>query len=246
MVKCRHEGYVSSMFFRDNDSREVSMQDIAFPDQGIIQLLNSIYPVSRETILRLSLFEANLRQWQVKTNLVAPSTIDAFWSRHVADSLQLLAIAPETRHWTDIGSGGGFPGLVLAILMQQVEAQLETETSVRLVESIQKKCAFLRRVGITTGVKVEVHNLRIESASKQLIAAEVITARALAALPKLLELTDKTIAGKRRALFHKGREYRSELEDCHGKWNFDLVVHQSRVDAESVILEFSNVEKLKS
>ncbi|MGB7285958.1 MAG: 16S rRNA (guanine(527)-N(7))-methyltransferase RsmG [Salaquimonas sp.] len=205
--------------------------------------LNKIYPVSRETIDRLERYFELLKQWQSKTNLVAPSTLDQFWSRHVADSLQLLTIAPKGRHWTDIGSGGGFPGLVLAIVMAQVAKETDEPTSVRLVESIQKKCAFLRRVGVETGIPVEVQAQRIESATKQIEAGEIITARALASLPKLLDLTGMYLTGSRRALFHKGREYLSELEDSRGMWKFDLLVHESKIVSDSVVLEISNVER---
>lgn len=205
-------------------------------------LLKRIYPVSRETIERLEIYETLLRQWQAKTNLVAPSTLDQFWNRHVADSLQVLEIAGQMRHWTDIGSGGGFPGLVIAIVMQQIADEEKTDTSVRLVESIRKKCSFLRRVAHETGISADIHSVRIESATKQLQTCEVITARALASMPKLLELTHPHVQGDRKALFHKGRDYRKELEDCDGQWNFDLVVHKSKVDDMSVILEVTNVQ----
>jgi 16S rRNA (guanine527-N7)-methyltransferase len=214
---------------------------VTYPAQPIVDMLQRIYPVSRETIDRLVQYEKLLRQWQAKTNLVAPSTLEDFWTRHIADSLQILAISPKTHHWTDIGSGGGLPGIVIAILMKQVTDMERVQTSVHLVESIQKKCAFLRRVSIETGIDPEIHSIRIESATKQLEACEVVTARALASLPKLLELTECTIQGERKALFHKGRDYLREIEDCDGQWNFDLVVHKSKVDDASVILELSNV-----
>ncbi len=213
-------------------------------DSEIRDLLKSIYPVSRETIERLQVFHKLLKQWQSKTNLVAPSTLDQFWHRHIADSLQILAIAPNARHWTDIGSGGGFPGLVIAIVMQQIAEEEGSVTSVRLIESIQKKCSFLRRVGVEAKVDVDVQAIRIESASKQLDDCEVITARALTSLGNLLDLTGTHITGEKIALFHKGRDYLSEIEDCRGKWNFDLVVHTSKIDADSVVLEISNVERL--
>ena len=215
---------------------------MTYPSLSIVEMLRRIYPVSRETIDRLVQYEKLLRHWQSKTNLVAPSTLDQFWTRHVADSLQVLAISPEARHWTDIGSGGGFPGIVIAIVMKQIGDQEDTKTSVHLVESIQKKCSFLRRAAYETGVEAEIHAERIESATKQLEACEVISVRALAALPKLLELTFPHITGDRRALFHKGRDYLREIEDCDSQWKFDLVVHNSKVDDTSVILEISNVQ----
>ena len=203
--------------------------------------LSEIYPVSRETIQLLAVYERLLRQWQAKTNLVAPSTLDQFWSRHIADSLQLLSLSPQTRFWCDIGSGGGLPGLVLAIVMTQRMKEDGQPANVHLVESIQKKCAFLRRVAVETGAQAQIHPIRIESSAKQLSGCEVITARALASLITLLSMTGEYLVNGRRALFHKGREYHKELEECHGQWNFDLIVHPSKVDRESVILEISNV-----
>lgn len=187
------------------------------------------------------MYEGLLRQWQAKTNLVAPSTLDQFWSRHVADSLQLVALSPRTRFWCDIGSGGGLPGLVLAIVMKQLTETDGQPANVHLVESIQKKCAFLRRVAVETGSPARIHPMRIESAAKQLSDCDIITARALASLNTLLSMTGEYLVNGRRALFHKGREYRKELEECHGQWNFDLIVHPGKVDKESVILEISNV-----
>ena len=203
--------------------------------------LNAIFPVSRQTIQLLAVYEGLLRQWQAKTNLVAPSTLDQFWSRHIADSLQLLALSPQTRFWCDIGSGGGLPGLVLAIVMKQMIETDGEPVNVHLVESTQKKCAFLRRVTVETGVPAQIHAVRIESAAKQLSDCDVITARALAPLKMLLSMTGEYLVDGRRALFHKGREYRKELEECRGQWNFDLIVHPGKVDKESVILEISNV-----
>ena len=116
------------------------------PSRAEIDLLNSIYPVSRETISRLERYNAILRQWQAKTNLVAPSTLDEFWSRHVADSLQIVARKSDARRWTDIGSGGGFPGLVIAIVLGTEKPGSDLEIS--LVESIRKKCAFLSQVAL--------------------------------------------------------------------------------------------------
>lgn len=211
------------------------------PSRDQIALLNTITPVSRETIQRFVTFNKLLRSWQSKTNLVSNSTLDAFWERHVADSLQVFALATSSLNWIDLGSGGGFPGLIIAMLVDQTYP--DKSGHVALVESIGKKCAFLRRVSIETGTPVTIHQARIESVSEQISQADVITARALAPISKLLDLVgDQLIPGK-RALFHKGREYRQELEDCRGKWRFDLVVHPSRIDGDSVILEISSAER---
>ena len=212
------------------------------PSRAEIDLLNSIYPVSRETISRLERYNAILRQWQAKTNLVAHSTLEEFWYRHVADSLQIVALKSDARRWADIGSGGGFPGLVMAIVLGTEKPGSDLEIS--LVESIRKKCAFLSQVALQTGIRVNVHPKRIEDATDELKGAEVITARALASLEKLLELTGDQISGDRVALFHKGRDYRAELEECRGKWDFDLLVHESVLGADSVVLEIANARRL--
>jgi 16S rRNA (guanine527-N7)-methyltransferase len=208
------------------------------------ELLKSIYPVSRETIERLEIYFELLKRWQVKTNLVAPSTLEGFWKRHVADSLQLPALDRVNRNWTDLGSGGGFPGMVIAIAMEQKIEEEGGTSSVCLIESNGKKCSFLRQVANQCGIRPEIVNERIESASKQLFQADIITARALAPLSSLLSMTEGAISGARRAMFHKGRGYEEELKDCHGTWQFDLIVHPGMVDGESVVLEISNAVRV--
>ena len=209
------------------------------PSRRELDILKSIYPVEEVAIERLASYHKLLVQWQSKTNLIAPSTLAEFWTRHVADSLQIYALKSETLQWADIGSGGGFPGLVIGILLADKD-----DAKISLIESIQKKCAFLRRVTTQTKAKAEILPQRIESASKQLLAADIITARALASLEKLFELTEGAIDGNCTALFHKGRDFNREIEECRGKWKFDLVIHKSKIDAESVVLEICNVGKI--
>ena len=227
------------------------------PSEAEIELIQSLTPVSRETIARLTIYHALLHRWQSKTNLVAQASLAGYWERHVADSLQVLPIACGTSgsipsHWVDIGSGGGFPGMVLAIVLAE-KAELEDRASLVMVESIQKKCAFLRRVLAETeisdaGLSATVACIRIESAAEHFQSADIITARALASLNKLLELTGKYLGStcevKKRALFHKGRDHQREIEESRGIWDFDLIVHPSRINPESVILEISNVSRL--
>ena len=214
----------------------------AGPDPETLALLQRIYPVSRETIRALEAYRHLLERWQKRTNLVAPSTLQEFWTRHVADSLQILEIAPGVREWTDLGSGGGFPGMVVAIVLGQQHGT----GMVRLVESNAKKCSFLRQVARITGARAEIHQIRIESATKQLRAAEAITARALAPLENLLGLVEGHLTGERFGLFHKGRENQQEIQQCRGGWSFDLVVHPSRIGEESVILEVRNAVRNKN
>jgi len=192
--------------------------------------------VSRETRKRLDDFAALYEKWSPRINLTAPSTQSDFWRRHVGDSAQLIELAPEARHWIDLGSGGGFPGMVVAILLQDM-----ARARIELVESNRKKTAFLQAVKAQCAPSAIIHPVRIEDVVGRIGAPEIVTARALAPLPKLLDMTAPWLQQGSRALFHKGRGYASEIEDSHAKWQFDLVRHESLIDAESVILDITNL-----
>lgn len=129
----------------------------------ILSELSRIYPVSRETFLRFKILVERVEEWQKKTNLIAQSTLNDIWNRHIADSLQCLSIKPDARSWVDIGSGGGFPGLVIAAVMAEHE-----NSSVDLVESIQKKCSFLRQVNRQMAATAKIHCDRIENVSQSI------------------------------------------------------------------------------
>ena len=147
-------------------------------------------PVSRETEARLDRFVALLLQWQSTTNLIAPSTLTTIWSRHIADSLQLLDIAPSAQRWIDLGSGGGFPGIVLACALAD-----RPDLFVRLVERNAKKAAFLREALRVTAAPGTVHLSEIENfVDSNPAAADYITARALAPLNVLLALSGPLIS----------------------------------------------------
>lgn len=213
---------------------------MAGPSAAEAELLAAIFPVSRETVERLQTYRRLLEEWQKKTNLVAPNTVAQFWSRHVADSLQVKSVAPDARRFADLGSGGGFPGMVLAIANA---GMLGAEH--HLIESLAKKCAFLRAVARETGVPVQIHNERIESAAERIALREpppeIVTARALAPLPRLLGLAAPLLHSGATGLFHKGREFVREIEECRGLWRFDLIVHESRIEAGSALLEIRNL-----
>ena len=196
--------------------------------------------VSRETFERIVFFEAEFRRWAARINLAAPSTLEALWSRHILDSAQLLPLAPETKLWLDLGSGGGFPGAVLAILLAEREGG-----RIDLVESSNKKAAFLKSVLGSLGAPATVHVCRIEDAHTRTGMPEIVTARALAPLPKLLELAEPWLAGGATGLFHKGREYAAETAESRDGWRFDLIEHRSRIDPSSRILELSNVARAR-
>jgi 16S rRNA (guanine527-N7)-methyltransferase len=192
--------------------------------------------VSRETEARLTAFETEFLKWAARINLVAPSTLKDIRQRHIADSAQILDLAPDAKKIVDLGSGGGFPGLVLAVLLAETP-----DAHVHLVESNGKKSAFLRHVIRTLSLSATVHNHRIEDVISGLPMPDIVTARALAPLPLLLRLALPKMSKNVPAFFHKGRDHAQEIAAARGAFNFDLLMHQSRVDDDSVILEIRNV-----
>ena len=224
------------------------------------------FPVSRETLARLTAYERLLRRWQRAVNLVAPSTLDVIWHRHFADSAQLLPLAPSARTWVDLGSGAGFPGLVVAILLagtprvlaqgpfaepqNRNEPQSKTMGLPRmtLIESNARKCAFLREVvretQIAASLSVDILSTRIETAATQasLRQPDVISARALAPLDKLLGLAALLSAPSTVGSFLKGREVAAELEVAKKAWNFNAELVPSRTERDGRIVVVRNLE----
>ncbi len=208
--------------------------------------LDSILPVSRETKWRLEMYVQCLLRWQGKTNLIANGSIEGIWMRHIADSLQCVAIAckdnKQINNWLDLGSGGGLPGLVAAIVLENVSTECR-QCKVHMVESIAKKCAFLRQTNRECRGCGIVYNERIENMGSNVGVPDVISARALAPLSQLLAWMHPFAGKNARLILHKGREYRRELEECRGLWHFNLIEHQSRIEKDSVILEISDLKK---
>ena len=193
--------------------------------------------VSRETCAGLATLAAELRRWQAIKNLVGPRTLDEVWTRHIADSLQLLALAGTARTWLDLGSGAGFPGLVIAV------AGRERGVTVHLVESNARKCAFLRHVARLTGAAAEVHEGRIERVVPGFFGrTDVVTARALAAMTDLLAWTDPLLKTGTVGLFPKGRDAGSELTEAEKTWRFDAEILPSRTDSQAQILRITHLE----
>jgi 16S rRNA (guanine527-N7)-methyltransferase len=192
--------------------------------------------VSRETQGRLEHFAALFLKWSRSINLVAPSTVKDLWDRHIADSAQIFQLCPEPIHWVDLGSGGGFPGIVTAILLAEVG-----DGRVDLIESNQKKAAFLRVCLMECEARGAVHAIRIEAAASAIPTCDAVSARALADLEALMSYAAPWAADneKLRLLLHKGRDYQREVEKARGRWEFDLLKHVSVVDPDSVILEIA-------
>lgn len=197
------------------------------------------FDVSRETSERLDIYAKLLQTWNPKINLVAPSTIDDLWSRHFVDSAQLYGLAPENfDHWVDLGSGGGFPGLVTAILAQEKSGT----SRVTLVESDARKCAFLRTVLRETDVAATVITKRIEAVPP--LVASVVSARALAPLSKLLKFSHQHLSEAGVALLQKGQNWEKEMPDARSAWQFSYRIDKSVVDENSVILSVTGVGRV--
>jgi 16S rRNA (guanine527-N7)-methyltransferase len=199
------------------------------------------YNVSRETIHKLTTFVALLTEWNEKMNLVSKNSLEDVWTRHVLDSLQLIEYIPETsKAVLDIGSGSGFPGIVLAIALQE---KIPSAHMI-LVESITKKATYLNDVCLRIGLdNTYVVNSRIEDT--KLNQVDVITARAVADLDTLCGYSLNFMKSGTKALFLKGRTYEDELELARQKWFFDVIVHGNQYSEDGVILEISNLRKRK-
>lgn len=198
----------------------------------------AITPVSRETESKLQGIVDNLTRWQKIKNLVGPSTLDEVWLRHIADSLQIAAAAPDARVWADFGSGAGFPGLVIAATLCNVPG-----ARVHLVESNDRKCAFLRETSRMLGLPVTVHPERIEEVSNRLPPVEIVTARALASLNDLLEMTSPLLAKGAVGLFPKGQDLANELTEAAKCWKIQALELPSLTDPKARILRVEKAEK---
>jgi 16S rRNA (guanine527-N7)-methyltransferase len=197
--------------------------------------------VSRETVLRLEHFSTIFVKWAKAINLVAPSTLNDLWDRHIADSAQIFQLQPRPATWLDLGSGGGFPGVITAILLAELG-----DGWVHLVESNNKKAAFLRTALTETGARGSVHPVRIEVAQSEIAVVDYVSARALADLDTLLGMIQPWAARNRglRAYLHKGRDYQNEIDKSHRRWRYDLVIHESVIEKGSVILDIGGIQPL--
>ena len=195
--------------------------------------------VSRETFQRLEIFAKLLIKWNPRINLVAKSTINTLWERHIRDSLQLLqAIDGPVPLWADLGSGGGFPGLVIAI----VAAETGNPTAVTLVESDQRKVTFLRTVLRETGVSANVIAERLEAVAP--LRADILSARAVADLSTLLGFAERHLAPGGTCLFQKGKNWKSEVQSARASWQFSYDAIQSKTESEAVVLKIKELSRV--
>jgi 16S rRNA (guanine527-N7)-methyltransferase len=199
----------------------------------------ALFPdVSRETWVRLETLITLLVKWQKTINLVAVKSLDEVWMRHVADGLQILDAAPKSALiFVDLGSGGGFPGLVLAAALAE-----RPGAKIHLIESDQRKCAFLRESVRAMGVPATVHNARIEDAlASWTEGGDIVTARALAPMKKLLELAHPLLKAGTVGIFPKGQDVESELTEATKCWSFSIQLVPSRTESAARLAVVSGV-----
>lgn len=214
------------------------------PDSGKLEADKTralaLVPVSRETLVRLDRLVEALILWQRKTNLVASSTLEHAWTRHIADSLQLLALAPKASVFADLGSGAGFPGLVLACALADTPG-----AHVHLVESTGKKATFLREAIRITGAPATVHAQRIEDFAESFTGRlDAVTARALAPLPQLLELAAPLLKTGVLGLFPKGQDVEAELTSASKSWSIRYDLAPSKTDPAARIVIVKSLSRL--
>ncbi len=201
------------------------------------------FHVSRETSDRLTRFVALLCERQQRMNLVASSTIPQVWTRHVADSLQLLTLAPEARRWADLGSGAGFPGVVIACALADLPSA-QPSAHVDLVESIGKKAAFLKDAIAATGAPATVHHARIEAVAPRLAGhVDIVTARALAPLSTLLTMINPFMEKGAKAMLLKGQDVDAELTEAAKYWTIDYDAVPSLTDPRGRILVVRSLKR---
>ncbi len=190
--------------------------------------------VSRETSAQLQTYCDLVRQWTPRINLISRASLDDMWERHVEDSIQVAEAAPGATTWADLGSGGGFPGIVVAICRPQ--------TAVTLIESDARKATFLKHVAIRLNLKIDTCVQRIEEADPT--RSMVVSARALAPLDRLLPLATRHGAADTLYVFPKGERYREEIAAAQKSWSFHVDVRPSRIDKKGVILILENVARV--
>lgn len=196
------------------------------------------FTVSRETLAALHSFEALVQHWTPAVNLVSKASLAQLWSRHILDSAQIFKFCPPAAtSWADLGSGGGFPGIVVAILARELAPRLH----VTLVDSDLRKATFLRQAAQTLDLDVTVVSQRIESV--QDLRADVLSARALASLSRLLGLAERHLQPGGIAIFPKGARFAEEIAEARKSWAFDVDSRPSLLEAAAAILVIRNIHR---
>ncbi len=202
----------------------------------------ALVPVSPDTEARLAIYVELLGRWRKVTNLISAASFAEVWTRHIADSAQLLAFAPQARRWVDMGSGAGFPGMVVAIQLADAPG-----ARVHCLESDRRKCAFLREVARATGAAAEIHPVRIESIDPATLApVDAVTARAFAPLPRVLEFAKVWLAQGAVGVFPRGRSAEAQLEIAPAAPDLAIEIFASKLDPEAAILRVRSAPKARS
>jgi 16S rRNA (guanine527-N7)-methyltransferase len=190
-----------------------------------------------EQMADLERFRALLADWNERMNLVGPSALDQFWGRHAWDSAQLLRFGPESLTWADLGAGAGFPGLVLAILLKG-----RPRAQVHLVESMAKRCRFLQAIVDELGLPAAVHQARAEDLP---LKVDIVTARACAPLPRLLEFAWPCLRKGARGLFLKGQDVEAELAEATKSWDFEVRLSPSLSGPGGRVVEIARLRRAR-
>jgi 16S rRNA (guanine527-N7)-methyltransferase len=194
--------------------------------------------VSRETLEKLRAFSALVEKWTAKINLISKPSIPYLWQRHVLDSAQIFSIEPSFDHWVDIGSGGGFPGIVIAIIARE-ESPLSRVT---LIESDQRKSTFLRTAIRELDLSAIVISERIEAVDSQ--GADVLSARALADLPTLIGYAHRHLSPSGTCLFQKGNTWEKENEAAQKLWSYTFEAITSKTSPDAAILKIKDIARV--
>ncbi len=213
------------------------MREVSFTGADWTTFLGRL-SVSRETLARLEDYRQLLAKWAPRINLVGSSTVDRFWERHVLDSAQLLDFAgPQALRWVDVGTGAGFPGLVIAALLAG-----RAGAHVALVEPSQKRCAFLREAARLLAAPVTIHDCRVEQVAAD--RRDVFTARAFAPLERLLPVAAPWVALGARLVLLKGEDLQSEVVEASTAWRFEAMVAPSQSDPRGCIVEIKELTRV--
>jgi 16S rRNA (guanine527-N7)-methyltransferase len=188
--------------------------------------------LSDAAIARIAQHRAALAEWSQRMNLIGPKELDQYWRRHALDSAQLIQHAPEAKRWVDLGAGAGFPGLILAAILADTPG-----AEVLLIESIAKKAAFLREAAQLMGVPAKVLHGRVEDLVKGLKAVDVVTARAFAPLPRIMDYATPLLGRGALGLFLKGADLEAELAAAQAAgWRLEAEARPSLSDPRGRIL----------
>ena len=194
--------------------------------------------VSRETIERLEVFSELVCRWTGKINLISPASVPDLWQRHIVDSAQIYELAPSFSHWVDLGSGGGFPGIVAAIL----SIEDNQDGNFTLVESDQRKATFLRTAIRDLELNASVAANRISEIDP--LEADILSARALAPLDRLFDFADLHLKCNGTALFPKGKDWTAEVTKAQIQWSFNLQTHKSKTNPDAAVLKIKDIRRV--